>query len=113
MSLHAEFAPPFEPGRPPPYNSAFLRFLSGSGFAPLEAALRACGRRSPPLWDEMAYVLGRMGDTSGALTILLEVWRRGVGCCPAVASTSRLFPPPPLFPPWVRIRWPSVCVEGW
>lgn len=73
MSLLAEFAAPFEQGRPPAYNSAFLRFLRNSGFAPLEAALRECGKRRPPLYDEMAYILGRMGDTRRALTILLEV----------------------------------------
>ncbi|CAM9188326.1 unnamed protein product, partial [Laminaria digitata] len=72
VSLLAEFAAPFERGRPPAYSSAFLRFLRGSGFAPLEAALRECGKRRPPLYDEMAYVLGRMGDTRRALTILLE-----------------------------------------
>ncbi|CAN0575550.1 unnamed protein product, partial [Ectocarpus sp. 12 AP-2014] len=52
---------------------AFLRFLRPTGFAPLEAALRECGKRRPPLYDEMAYILGRMGDTRRALTILLEV----------------------------------------
>ncbi|CAM9149944.1 unnamed protein product [Pylaiella littoralis] len=72
VSLLAEFAAPFERGRPPAYNSAFLRFLRDSGFAPLEAALRECGKRRPPLYDEMAYILGRMGDTRRALTILLE-----------------------------------------
>ena len=75
VSLLAEFAAPFERGRPPAYSSAFLRFLRGSGFAPWEAALRECGKRRPPLYDEMAYVLGRMGDTRRALTILLEVRR--------------------------------------
>ncbi|CAM9300899.1 unnamed protein product, partial [Ectocarpus sp. 13 AM-2016] len=72
VSLLAEFAPPFERGRPPAYTSAFLRFLRPTGFAPLEAALRECGKRRPPLYDEMAYILGRMGDTRRALTILLE-----------------------------------------
>ncbi|CAM9135694.1 unnamed protein product [Discosporangium mesarthrocarpum] len=72
VSLHAEFAPAFERGRPPPYNSAFIQFLKGSGFAPLEVALSECEKRSPPLFDEMAYVLGRMGDTRRALSILLE-----------------------------------------
>lgn len=77
VSLLAEFAAPFERGRPPAYNSAFLRFLRGSGFAPLEAALRECGKRRPPLYDEMAYILGRMGDSRRALTILLEVCLMG------------------------------------
>ncbi|CAM9984360.1 unnamed protein product, partial [Ectocarpus sp. 4 AP-2014] len=72
VSLLAEFAPPFERGRPPAYTSAFLCFLRPTGFAPLEAALRECGKRRPPLYDEMAYILGRMGDTRRALTILLE-----------------------------------------
>eukprot|EP00752_Nemacystus_decipiens_P006159 g5557.t1 len=72
VSLLAEFAAPFERGRPPAYNSTFLRFLRDSGFAPLEVALRECGKRRPPLYDEMAYILGRMGDTRRALTILLE-----------------------------------------
>ncbi|CAM9516838.1 unnamed protein product, partial [Choristocarpus tenellus] len=72
VSLHAEFAPPFERGRPPPYQSAFLQFLKGSGFAPLEVALSECEKRRPPLFDEMAYILGRMGDTRRALSILLQ-----------------------------------------
>lgn len=40
--------------------------------------MRECGKRRPPLYDEMAYVLGRMGDTRRALTILLEVGFIGI-----------------------------------
>eukprot|EP00611_Tribonema_gayanum_P004693 TRINITY_DN138_c1_g1_i3.p1 TRINITY_DN138_c1_g1~~TRINITY_DN138_c1_g1_i3.p1 ORF type:complete len:911 (+),score=347.05 TRINITY_DN138_c1_g1_i3:45-2777(+) len=72
VSLYAQFAPPFQPRRPPPYDSDFLRFLRGSAFAPLEAALTECEKRRPPLWDEMVFVLGRLGRTQRALSVLLE-----------------------------------------
>jgi len=77
VSLYAEFAPDFEPGRGSDstegYDSDLLRFLRGSSFAPLETALAECERRRPqPLYDEMVYILGRMGDTRRALSLLLH-----------------------------------------
>ncbi|CAM9102429.1 unnamed protein product [Chrysoparadoxa australica] len=70
--LYGEFAPPFEPQQKAPYTSDFMNFLRGSNFAPLEPALQACKQRKPPLYDEIVYILGRLGDTKGALLILLE-----------------------------------------
>ncbi|CAM9884551.1 unnamed protein product, partial [Phaeothamnion confervicola] len=72
VSLHAEFAPPFVAGRSPPYDSDFLAFLRGSSYAPLELALTECERRRPPLYDEMVFILGKLGGTRRALNILLE-----------------------------------------
>ncbi|GAB5034467.1 vacuolar protein sorting 41 [Nannochloropsis oceanica] len=55
----------------PPYTSALLSFLTWSNHVRLETALAACERRTPPLYDEMVYILGRIGDTEEALRILL------------------------------------------
>jgi hypothetical protein len=52
--------------------SDFLSFLQGSSYAPLEAALRACESHQPPLYDEMVYILGKLGGSERALTILMQ-----------------------------------------
>ncbi len=70
VSLYAERAEPFQPGRDI-HDSELLRFLRGSNFVPLEVALAACERRDPPLYDEMVYALGELGMTQQALSILL------------------------------------------
>jgi hypothetical protein len=55
----------------PPYTSALLSFLTWSNHVRLETALAACERRQPPLYDEMVYILGRIGHTQEALRLLL------------------------------------------
>jgi len=54
------------------YDSELLRFLRWSSFAPLPAALAACARQAPPLYDEMVYIHGRIGNTREALDILVD-----------------------------------------
>jgi hypothetical protein len=71
VALYAEHSPPFMPGRDE-YDSDLLRFLSRSSFAPLETALTECEKRTPPLYDEMVYILGQLGRTQSALSILLQ-----------------------------------------
>lgn len=56
-----------------PYDSELLRFLQWSSFVPLQDALTACEQlASPPLYNEIVYILGRMGQPKRALDILLE-----------------------------------------
>ena len=60
---------------PPPLFSSlseFLLFLRSSHYAPLDLALRECEKRKPPLYLEMIYVLGKMGNTREALALLLR-----------------------------------------
>mmetsp|Transcript_17674 Transcript_17674/g.53897 ORF Transcript_17674/g.53897 Transcript_17674/m.53897 type:complete len:683 (-) Transcript_17674:1202-3250(-) len=52
--------------------SELLRFLKWSTFVPLDAALASLERTQPPMYDEIVYVLGRMGDHKRGLRILLE-----------------------------------------
>ncbi len=70
VSLYAERAEPFQPGRDV-HDSELLRFLKGSNLVPLEVALAACEKRDPPLYDEMVYALGELGMMQQALSILL------------------------------------------
>lgn len=76
VELYAKAAPPFAPVKEGdedgPYASDLLSFLMWSNHVRLETTLAACERRSPPLYDEMVYILGRIGHTKEALTILLE-----------------------------------------
>ncbi|OQR85363.1 vacuolar protein sorting-associated protein 41 [Thraustotheca clavata] len=60
ISLYAEFAPHF-----------LLRFLQTSSFVPLEKAYKFCSERSPPLWDAMVFILGRMGQHKKALDFIM------------------------------------------
>lgn len=56
--------------RPDDYDSELIRFLKWSTFVPFQVALDACSRAE--LYDEVVYVLGRMGDTQKALHVLLD-----------------------------------------
>ncbi|CAH0494138.1 unnamed protein product [Peronospora farinosa] len=60
VALYAEYAPEF-----------LLKFLQTSNFVPLEKAYRYCSEHSPPLWDTMIYILGRMGQHKKALDLIL------------------------------------------
>ena len=53
-------------------DSDLLRFLKWSTFVPLESALESLERTDPPMYDEMVYVLGRMGEHQRALRLLLD-----------------------------------------
>ncbi|GAB9468356.1 Vacuolar protein sorting-associated protein 41 [Globisporangium polare] len=64
VALYTEFAP-----------SYLLRFLQTSNFVPLEKAYKFCSERSPPLWDAMIYILGRMGHHKRALDLILTQMR--------------------------------------
>ena len=44
-------------------DSDFLTFLKTSIFVPLDFALKECERRKPPLYLEMIFVLGRLGES--------------------------------------------------
>jgi vacuolar protein sorting-associated protein 41 len=77
LALYAEAAPPFRPVRSDEadcedYRSDLLSFLMWSNYITLEGALAECQKRSPPLYNEMVYILGRMANNKDALTILLE-----------------------------------------
>jgi hypothetical protein len=75
VDLYAAAAPPFRPegeADEGEYRSDLLVFLQWSNHVELETALAACERRSPPLYDEVVYILGRIGHTKEALAILLE-----------------------------------------
>lgn len=77
VELYAAAAPPFRPvaegeEERGEYRSDLLAFLQWSNHVELEPALAACERRSPPLYDEVVYILGRIGHTKEALAILLE-----------------------------------------
>jgi hypothetical protein len=52
--------------------SNFLTFLKKSSFVPFELALNECGKRNPPLFLEIIYILGRLGKTKEALGLLLR-----------------------------------------
>jgi hypothetical protein len=43
-------------------DSDFLLFLKKSNFAPLELALKECEKRKPPLYLEMIFILGKIGE---------------------------------------------------
>ena len=43
-------------------DSDFLIFLKKSNFAPLEIALKECEKRKPPLYLEMIFILGKIGE---------------------------------------------------
>ncbi|CAI5740583.1 unnamed protein product [Hyaloperonospora brassicae] len=60
IALYAEYAPEF-----------LLKFLQMSNFVPLEKAYSYCSEHSPPLWETMIYVLGRMGQHKKALDLIL------------------------------------------
>ncbi|RLN86243.1 hypothetical protein BBJ28_00018858 [Nothophytophthora sp. Chile5] len=60
VALYAEFDPAF-----------LLKFLQTSNFVPLEKAFKYCSEQSPPLWDTMIYILGRMGQHKKALDLIL------------------------------------------
>ncbi|KAF0752092.1 hypothetical protein AaE_006163, partial [Aphanomyces astaci] len=60
ISLYAEFMP-----------SYLVKFLQTSAFVPLEKAYQFCSERSPPLWDAMIFILGRMGQQKKALDFIL------------------------------------------
>ncbi|KAF4035341.1 hypothetical protein GN244_ATG12667 [Phytophthora infestans] len=60
VALYAEYAPDF-----------LLKFLQTSNFVPLEKAYKYCSEHSPPLWDTMIYILGRMGQHKKALDLIL------------------------------------------
>lgn len=45
-------------------DSDFLHFLKNSAFVVLEIALRECEKRKPPLFPEMIYILGKLGNFS-------------------------------------------------
>ncbi|KAF0686819.1 Aste57867_21416 [Aphanomyces stellatus] len=60
VSLYAEFAPNY-----------LLKFLQTSAFVPLERAYKFCSERSPPLWDAMIFILGRMGQHKKALDFIM------------------------------------------
>ncbi|KDO20419.1 hypothetical protein SPRG_14357 [Saprolegnia parasitica CBS 223.65] len=60
VALYAEFAP-----------HVLLRFLQTSSFVPLEKAYKFCSERSPPLWDAMVFILGRMGQHKKALDFIM------------------------------------------
>ncbi len=78
VELYAAAALPFRPEGEAEaeaggeYRSDLLAFLQWSNHVELETALAACERRAPPLYDEVVYVLGRIGHTKEALAILLE-----------------------------------------
>ncbi|OQR80824.1 vacuolar protein sorting-associated protein 41 [Achlya hypogyna] len=60
VALYAEFAP-----------QMLLRFLQTTSFVPLEKAYKFCSERSPPLWDAMVFILGRMGQHKKALDFIM------------------------------------------
>lgn len=60
VALYAEFQPDF-----------LLKFLQTSNFVPLEKAYKYCSEHTPPLWDTMIYILGRMGQHKKALDLIL------------------------------------------
>ncbi|GLE02109.1 hypothetical protein PINS_up010947 [Pythium insidiosum] len=64
VALYTEFAPNY-----------LLKFLQTSNFVPLEKAFKYCSERSPPLWDAMIYILGRMGQHKRALDLVLTQMR--------------------------------------
>ncbi|KAJ0406377.1 hypothetical protein P43SY_006985 [Pythium insidiosum] len=64
VALYTEFAPNY-----------LLKFLQTSNFVPLEKAFKFCSERSPPLWDAMIYILGRMGQHKRALDLILTQMR--------------------------------------
>ena len=78
VELYAGAAPAFQPvdadeeNGDGPYESDLLSFLMWSNHVRLETALAECQKRTPPLYDEMVYILGRIGHTQEALNILLE-----------------------------------------
>ena len=49
-----------------------MTFLKTSNFVPIELALRECEQQRPPLYDEIVYLLAKMGNTKEALSILLQ-----------------------------------------
>ncbi|DAZ93532.1 TPA: hypothetical protein N0F65_000148 [Lagenidium giganteum] len=60
VALYTEYSP-----------SYLLKFLQTSNFVPLEKAYQYCSERTPPLWDAMIYILGRMGHHKKALDLIL------------------------------------------
>lgn len=81
VSLYAQFAPPSQnkmqkmmisKGGNPPKDSDFMNFLKSSNFVPLELALRECEQQRPPLYDEIVYLLAKIGNAAEALGILLQ-----------------------------------------
>ncbi|CAK4119335.1 unnamed protein product [Aphanomyces euteiches] len=60
VSLYAEFAPNY-----------LVKFLQTCAFVPLEKAYKFCSERSPPLWDAMIFILGRMGQHKKALDFIM------------------------------------------
>lgn len=74
VSLYAQFAPP-QKNRSQlsvSNDSDFMAFLKNSSFVSLEFALRECQQQRPPLYDEIVYLLAKIGNTSEALGILLQ-----------------------------------------
>ena len=55
-------------GLPP---SPLMKFLQ-SGLAPLDLALQACEKQSPPLYREMVFIYAEMGETRRALQLHLK-----------------------------------------
>ena len=75
MSLYAQFAPlpnAATSTKIADKDSDFMIFLKTSNFVPLELALRECEQQRPPLYDEIVYLLAKIGNTSEALGILLQ-----------------------------------------
>ena len=64
VSLYAQYAP-----------ERLARFLRESNFYNMDSALLVCRQRKPPLYEEMVFILGRMGgkrNTKDALTTIVD-----------------------------------------
>ena len=76
-SSSTTFSSPFSPTRQKQSDSEFLYFLKNSIFAPLEFALKECEKRKPPLFTEMVFILGKLGeDVMSCYMLLCDVM-----CC--------------------------------
>lgn len=79
-------------------------FLSRTPGASLQHALRICSDRGRV--PETVYILGRMGDSKGALKLILDRTKVWVGA--ALGALGRRGRPAPLLPPLLRTsvrRW--------
>ena len=70
-SSSTSFSSPFSPTRQKQSDSEFLYFLKNSIFAPLEFALKECEKRKPPLFTEMVFILGKLGEDVMSCYMLL------------------------------------------
>lgn len=64
LSLYAEFAP-----------HHLLEFLRVSQHFPLEKAYEVCSERPEPLYNEMVFILQRMGNASEAFSLIIDKLR--------------------------------------